>query len=150
MDDVTPRARAHKRVREQHANELAQDYVEAICQLLRERDDIRIRDLQNVFGVSHVTVIRTLQRLEEGGLVTGARSKEIRLTKKGELMAKESERRHLLIRDFFIKIGVSPEQADADAEGAEHHLSTETLAAIRHFMGLEEDSPAQNPVNDLQ
>ena len=35
---------------------------------------------------------------------------------------------------FFCALGVSEEQANADAEGTEHHLSQETLLAIERFL----------------
>ena len=34
---------------------------------------------------------------------------------------------------FFKALGVSDVQAEADAEGMEHHLSAETLEAFRQF-----------------
>lgn len=134
--DSQQKARHHKRVRQQHARELAQDYVEAIYHLRQKEqiESIRISDLQEIFGVSHVTVIRTLQRLEEQQLITSCKSCQINLTADGENIAREAEARHELIRSFFMKIGVSAEQADADAEGVEHHLSAETLDAVKCFL----------------
>ena len=133
--DPETRARIHRRVRTQHATELAQDYVEAIHELGKGGRPITVRALQDIFGVSHVTIIRALQRLEDQGLLSGSRSKEIALTPNGERMARNARRRHDLLCRFFIALGVSPEQADADAEGTEHHLSDETLAAVRKFLG---------------
>lgn len=128
------KAHIHQRVRQQHASELAQDYVEAIYEILEAQETVRILHLQEIFGVSHVTVIRTLKRLEEQGLVSGTRSKDIRLTAKGKGIAKKAAARHTLLRNFLIALGVGEEQADADAEGAEHHLSDETLGAIQKFL----------------
>ena len=45
-----------------------------------------------------------------------------------------TEKRHQLIVDFLVKLGVSPSKADADAEGIEHHISTETLEAFQKFL----------------
>jgi len=135
MSDPPSRANIHRRVRDQHSTELAQDYLEAIRDLKRELGEVRVSELQEVFGVSHVTVIRTLKRLEDQGLLTSSRSKEINLTRKGTAIAKAAAERHELLRKFFVALGVSEEQADADAEGAEHHLSEETLDAIRKYLG---------------
>lgn len=139
MSEATnDRAKIHRRVRDQHATELAQDYLEAIQEVRLRRDDVRVSDLQEVFGVSHVTVIRTLKRLEDQGLLTSSKSKEITLTRKGSVIAKKAAARHELLRSFFIALGVGEAQADADAEGAEHHLSEETLDAIRRFLSSRE------------
>ncbi len=128
------RATIHRRVRRQHSSEIAQDYVEAIHEILGKGELLTIKSLQEVFGVSHVTVIRTLQRLEDQGLISGTRSKEVELTKQGKQLAKSSAAKHELLKNFFVALGVSEQQADADAEGAEHHLSDETMDAIRKFL----------------
>ena len=128
------RAKIHERVRRQHSSELAQDYVEAIYVIEERGALVRVSALQEVFGVSHVTVIRTLKRLEEQKLITDTRSKKIRLTEEGQHLAKTAALRHDLLKNLFIALGVSNEQADADAEGAEHHLSEETLNAISKFL----------------
>ena len=133
-DGQTHKATVHQRVRRQHAAELAQDYVEAIQHHLNSGGEVKVRDLQDDFGVSHVTVIRTLQRLKDQDLVTDTRSRQIQLTEEGKALAREAAERHRLLRRFFIHLGVSEEQADADAEGAEHHLSRETLGAIEKFL----------------
>lgn len=135
MDGKTHnRAKIHKRVRRQHSAEIAQDYVEAIHEIHGTGDPVTISSLQQIFGVSHVTVIRTLQRLEDQGLISGTRSKEIELTKKGKRLAQSAAAKHELLKSFFVALGVSEQQANADAEGAEHHLSDETLDAIRVFL----------------
>jgi len=123
----------HERVRRQHSSELSQDYLEAIHEILKNQPLVRVTDLQEVFSVSHVTVIRTLQRLKEKEFITDTRSKHIFLTPTGEQIAIQAAEKHELLKDFFISLGVSPKQANADAEGAEHRLSEETFAAIRRF-----------------
>src|SRR5690606_23604153 len=58
-------ARRHERVRQQHSDELAEDYVEAIHALRKESGIARVVDLTKIFGVSHVSVIRALARMEK-------------------------------------------------------------------------------------
>lgn len=126
-------AARHDRVRKQHSDELAEDYVEAIADLLSDRGQARVTDLQQVFGVSHVSVIRALKRIEERGLAQKAPDGSWALTTPGKAMAKESAERHELVVQFLKALGVSDVQAEADAEGMEHHLSGETLEAFRRF-----------------
>ena len=59
-----------RRTRRQHAQERAQDYVEAIADLISAHGEARATDLARSLGVTHVTVIRTVQRLQRNGLVT--------------------------------------------------------------------------------
>jgi len=127
-------ARRHQQVRKQNANELAQDYVEAIHELNAAGQRARVTDLQDIFGVSHVTVIRALQRFERQGLLTRSRSCGIQLTDEGGRMAQAAAERHDLVVDFLRALGVSKNQANMDAEGIEHHLSKETIRALKRFL----------------
>ncbi len=124
---------AHEAVREQHRDERMEDYVEAILRLRKDGQGVRVVDLQGVFGVSHVTVIRILDRLEKEGLVV--RSPEgIGLTEKGLRLAEECYERHRTVEAFLRGLGISDATASRDAEGIEHHLSEETLKAMRAFL----------------
>lgn len=127
-------ARYQRRTRQQHARERAQDYVETIALLLERSGEARATDLARSLGVSHVTVIRTIQRLQKMGLVTTQPYRSIFLTTAGKTLAARSRARHQKIISFLMALGVSAETAAADAEGIEHHVSAETLAAIERFL----------------
>ena len=127
-------AARHERVRRQHQRELAQDYVEAIFSLSKDSGSVRVMDLQSVLGVSHVTVIRALGRLEEQGFVYRPKRGQIELTQTGRTMAEKSYARHQLVEAFLVKMGVPESVAAADAEGIEHHLGAETLEAMQRFL----------------
>ena len=64
-----PAPRHPRRTRE-HAQEIAQDYVEFIAELIAATGEARVIDLARRLGVTHVTVARTIQRLQREGLVT--------------------------------------------------------------------------------
>ena len=127
-------AARHNRVRRQHSDELAEDYVEAIDGLLTGGGQARVTDLQRIFGVSHVSVIRALKRIEERELIFKTEKGGWGLTATGKAMAVESARRHELVVQFLEALGVSGAQAQADAEGMEHHLSAETLEAFERYV----------------
>lgn len=127
-------AARHDRVRRQHSDELAEDYVEAIAELIAEKGEARVKDLQGIFGVSHVSVIRALKRIEERELIKRQPRKGYTLTVSGKRMAAESAQRHALVVNFLKALGVSAGQSEADAEGMEHHLSKETLKAMKSFL----------------
>lgn len=128
------RARQHERTRRQNALEVTEDYVEAVADLIAERGEAKVTDLARHFGVAHVTVIRTIGRLQEQKLVKKEPYKAIRLTPTGAAMADKSRQRHQLVLDFLRALGVSEERAQADAEGIEHHVSQETLSAMERFI----------------
>jgi DtxR family manganese transport transcriptional regulator len=94
----------------------------------------RVVDLQKVFAVSHVTVIRAVEKLETAGLLRRS-SEGIELTPDGRALGQKCYERHLLVESFLVSLGISEETAARDAEGIEHHLSPETLAAMRNHLG---------------
>jgi DtxR family manganese transport transcriptional regulator len=123
-----------KRTREEHSQETAQDYVEIIADLIATTGEARVIDVARRLGITHVTVNRTIQRLRREGLVTALPYRSIFLTETGRKLSEESRRRHEIVVEFLKSIGVPPETAQSDAEGMEHHVSKETLAAfVKHL-----------------
>lgn len=118
----------------QHAQERAQDYVEAIAGLIDSRGEARATDLAKSLGVTHVTVIRTVQRLQREGLVSTQPYRSIFLTEAGRRLAGKARARHEKVVAFLEALGVPPATARADAEGIEHHVSAETLAAMERYL----------------
>lgn len=113
-----------------HRDETAEDYVEAIAQLTAVHGQARVKHLAEHMGVSHVTVTRIVTRLQRDGLVVTEPYQPIELTPKGRRVAAASEKRHRIVVEFLLAAGVSPRQAEIDAEGIEHHVSPATLKAF--------------------
>lgn len=132
----TPHQISLQRTREENAQETAQDYVEMIAELIATSGEARVTDLARRLGVTHVTVNRTIQRLRRLGLVTALPYRSIFLTDAGRKLSEESRNRHELVANFLCSLGVPSAIAHADAEGMEHHVSKETLAAFaKHLHG---------------
>ena len=93
----------------------------------------RAADLAERFGVTAATVSNTLARLKKAGLIKTEPYRSIFLTDAGEKMAAAARGRHALVVRFLRSLGVSEETAELDAEGLEHHLSEETLEAMKAF-----------------
>ena len=125
---------AHRRTRRDHATETAEDYVEAMAQILAENGTCRVVDLARHFGVSHVTVTKIVSRLQEEGLVETEAYRPIRLTSKGRRLAKRSRERHETVYQFLLSIGIDERTAATDAEGIEHHVSPQTLEKFAEFV----------------
>jgi DtxR family manganese transport transcriptional regulator len=123
-----------QRTREDHSRERAEDYVEMIDALIREKGEARAVDIAQRLGVSHVTVAKTVQRLQREGLVSAQPYRSIFLTPQGAALADSSRSRHDLVLRFLLAIGVDEETANADTEGIEHHVSKETLRAMSEFL----------------
>jgi DtxR family manganese transport transcriptional regulator len=123
-------AESLRRTRRDRASEIAQDYVEAIADLSVSVGEARVTDLARRLGVTHVTVNRTLSRLQKAGYVHTKPYRAIFLTDAGHRLAEECKRRHETVVAFLHSLGVSSQVAEMDAEGIEHHVSPETLAAF--------------------
>ena len=124
----------HRRTRTDHATETAEDYVEAIAEIVKLEGRCRVVDLAKRFAVSHVTVTKIIARLESEGLVETERYRPIKLTAVGNALAASSRQRHDIVLRFLIAIGVDQNTASLDAEGIEHHVSPKTLAKMKHFI----------------
>ncbi|MEX1045420.1 MAG: manganese-binding transcriptional regulator MntR [Chthoniobacterales bacterium] len=127
-------AAIQRHTRRAHAEERAQDYVEAIADLIAEHGEARATDIARSLGVTHVTVIRTVQRLQREGLVKTLPYRSIFLTPAGRALAARAKDRHQTVVAFLEVLGVPLAVARADAEGIEHHVSPATLAAMNKFL----------------
>lgn len=130
MTHQRPDPERFRSTRAAHRDETAEDYVEAIAQLIADRGEARVTHLAALMGVSHVTVTRTVTRLQRDGLVTTEPYQPIHLTPAGQRMARAAEKRHQIVLGFLLAAGVNPRQAAIDAEGIEHHVSDATLRAL--------------------
>ncbi len=119
------------RTRSEHAHEVAEDYVEAIAALISETGEARVVDLSKRLGVTHVTVNRTITRLQKAGYVKSQPYRAIFLTNKGRDLATTCKTRHQTVVAFLRSLGVSERVAEMDAEGIEHHVSRQTLTAFK-------------------
>ena len=123
-----------QRTRAEHARETAEDYVELIAELSAATGAARVTDLARRLCVTHVTVNRAIQRLQRAGLVTAEPYRAIQLTATGRKLSEKSRRRHEIVLAFLLSLGIPARVAQADAEGIEHHVSPETLAAFERFI----------------
>lgn len=129
-------AESLKHTRREHASETAEDYVEAIADLSVSQGEARVVDLARRLGVTHVTVNRTVARLQRDGYVIARPYRAIFLTPAGQRLATACQQRHTTVVAFLRSLGISEKTAEIDAEGIEHHVSPETLVAFeRHLTG---------------
>lgn len=133
---VEPKSQStpHRRTRRDHATETAEDYVEAIADIMEDKKSCRVGDLAKRFAVSHVTVSRIIRRLQSEGLVETQPYRPIELTPRGKRLATQSKLRHDIVQQFLLAIGVDETTAAIDSEGIEHHVSPKTLQAMQQFM----------------
>ncbi|MSR18750.1 MAG: MarR family transcriptional regulator [Phycisphaerales bacterium] len=126
--------RQFTKVRRDHSNETAEDYCEAIAEIMALEGECRVRDLARFMRVTHVTVTKIVGRLSSQGLVTKLPRCPIELTKRGAHLARASRQRHATVLEFLRLLGVPEADAARDAEGIEHHAGERTLRQMRRFV----------------
>lgn len=131
--NVEEHVEGFRQVREAHRRELIDDYVELISDLIIEVGEVRQADMAARLGVSQPTVAKMLKRLALLGFIQMIPWHGVFLTPEGEKLAQESRKRHQIVENFLLVLGVSPEIARRDAEGMEHHVSQETLDTFLAF-----------------
>lgn len=134
LQEAKNQARSFEALREAHQREMFEDYVELIADLIDNNGEARVTDLAERLAVTPATVNSALQRLVREGLVRKLPYRSIFLTDEGRKLAVNSKIRHQLVVSFLTVIGVSQDVAEIDAEGIEHHISAETMAAFQRII----------------
>ena len=115
-------------------HESAEDYLESILIIQEQSGQVRSIDVVNKLGYSKPSVSIAMKKLRESGYIVMAGDGNITLTATGMEIASRIYRRHKTITRLFELMGVSPEQAAADACKVEHDLSEETFGRICAFI----------------
>jgi Mn-dependent DtxR family transcriptional regulator len=118
-------------------------YLMAIRDLLKARGYARVTDVATFLEVSRSSASTSLASLKKKGFVDEDENHFLRLSARGEAIALQIVRNHLILENFFRHIlGVEEEQALVDACKMEHLLSPETsyrlLALIQSLENDEE------------
>ncbi len=119
----------------------AEDYLEAILNIVREKKYARVRDVSSVLGVKPSSAIEMLRKLDGKGLLVYRKYDGIVLTPKGEKVAQVIKERHDVIRDFLELINVPKSIAEMDACVMEHHLHPETVKQIGKMVNFIKSAP---------
>ena len=127
-------ARRFSKTREAQSVALLEDYAELIADLLETDGEARATDIARRSGVSHATAIKNVSRLKREGLASSKPYRGVFLTEAGHALAKQVRERHRLVVDVLLALGVPQEEAEQDAEGIEHFVSTATLDAFGRFL----------------
>ncbi len=103
-----------------------QNYIESIAYLLKRNKQARTTDLAGLLGVSMPSVSEGVRRLVERGFAARKSWHEIVLTKQGERIALQLDRRQRVLVKFMIKVlAMEPDKADKLACRIEHCIDRE-------------------------
>ena len=114
-----------------HLQESGEMYLETILILSKKSNFVRAIDVGEYMGYSKPSVSRAVGLLKAGGYIQVDGNGAITLLPPGQEVAERIYERHRVLTDFFQRIGVTPDVAEADACRIEHVISEETFNAWR-------------------
>jgi len=111
-----------------------EEYLEVIYEIVGKKGYARAKDLANALNVSPSTVTEMIQKLGKNGYINYEKYGGITLTTKGRKLVEELARKHEVLKNFFMLIGVEEEVAEEDACKIEHVASDGTTQALTKFV----------------
>ena len=112
-------------------HESAEDYLERILMLRLKNGTVRSIDIVRDLEYSKPSVSIAMKRLRENGYIQMDADGLITLLPPGAEIASRIYDRHQLLTQFLVQLGVSPENAAADACKIEHDISEESYEKIK-------------------
>lgn len=111
-------------------HESSENYLETILRLKESKGEVRSVDIAAEMQVTKPSVSYAMKRLRENGYILMDKDNLISLTEEGYMIAQKIYRRHRVIAQFLMQIGVNEYDAKVDACKLEHDISTATFEAI--------------------
>ncbi|RLF49258.1 MAG: hypothetical protein DRN20_02640, partial [Thermoplasmata archaeon] len=111
-----------------------EQYIEAIYEIVKKKGYAKVKDVSELLGVGLSAVSEMFKKLDEDGYVNYEKYGGVTLTKKGEKVAVKLSKKHEVLREFLIILGVDEEVADEDACEIEHVVRQETMDRLTKFV----------------
>ena len=109
----------------------AENYLETIYMLQKNKGPCRSVDIANELGFSKPSVSIAMKNLRENGFIEVMGDGNIQLLPPGRKIAEELFERHTMLTQCLISLGVPEEIAAQDACRIEHVISKESFDAIK-------------------
>ena len=119
-------------------------YLEVIYDLIQDKGYARTVDISSRLNVQPPSVTEMIQKLDEYGFLVYERYRGLKLTQKGEELAKSVRKRHVTLAAFLKIIGVDEVVAEKDACKIEHNIDSLTMERLTKFVEFVQNSP-NNP-----
>ena len=112
-----------------------EDYLEAIYNVVQKNGAALPRDIRKILDVGRSSVSGALKTLRSKGLIRHESYGVITLTERGEVIAREVNRRHEALKEFFVRIlNIDDDLADKTACSLEHTVGDKVMARIVGFV----------------
>lgn len=111
-----------------------EEYIETIHDIVEKRGFVKAVDIVNELCLSPSTVSEMLKRLDNEGYINYEKYRGATLTNKGLKLARDLRRKHKVLREFLITIGITYENADKEACKIEHVVVDETIDRLTKYI----------------
>jgi DtxR family Mn-dependent transcriptional regulator len=127
---------------EQGLSESLEDYLEVILELEESSKVARAKDIADRLGVQRASVTGALKVLEEKALINYQPYSFVTLTENGRQIAEEITKRHLVLKDFLLRVMLFDEEsAEATACRMEHAVDGRAMDRFVRFINFVDACP---------
>lgn len=131
-------------------HESAENYLETIYILSRQKPEVRSIDIVNHLSYSKPSVSVAMKNLRENGFIVMDKDGFITLTESGLKIATTMYERHIVLSEWLIWLGVNEEVAMDDACRIEHVISAESFAAIKTHLNQHLIQAGETPFGEIR
>ena len=124
-----------------------EDYLEEMYDLHSNNQKITSKELVKKLKVSRSSVSQMLRKLKKEGFIDFVPYGDIKILEKGIKKGQKIAEIHKALENLFEKLYIEKNIALKDIHGLEHHLSPETLNAIKKLNKHLEKHPLDNNTN---
>lgn len=126
-------------------SESYENYLETILKLQETKTVARSKDIADELDIKRGSVTGMLKKLAKKELINYEPYGYVTLTPKGKKIAKDIEKKHMVIKDFLTRIlKIDMTVADETACKMEHALDKGTFKRFMEFIEFLDNSPELN------
>ena len=115
-----------------------EDYVELLYMLEQEQSPVHTNTVAQAFAITPASVTEMFQKLDGEDYIHYERYTGVTLTLKGKRLARATQQKHDILKQFLMLIGVDEKTADTDACRIEHIVTPRTLKKLTKFVEFAE------------
>lgn len=113
--------------------ETTEKYLKIIHNLTQREQPVRACEIAEEMQLSRPTVCVMLRKLEDDGYIEYTGERFVVLTARGAEIAGHAAERFRLIRSLLLRLDISPQTAEQDAERLGSAMSAESYERIRAY-----------------
>jgi len=115
-----------------------ENYIEVVYELCLDHKHAHTKSIAERLNVKMSSVTEAISNLSSVGLVNYSTRKPVTLTEKGILIAKNLQKKHEILEEFFFKIGCDLELSKKTACRVEHIIDDKVTNLIeKHLRTLQ-------------